>query len=64
MNVERLGVFAAADSVCNFTLNDRLVEFAIGTGDDKLSGVVSVGDVVVDVPLVDDVGWVGIGLAR
>ena len=62
MNVQRLGIFAFADSVGDFTLDDSLVELAADAGDGQLSGIVAVSNLVVDVPLVDNIGRIGIRL--
>lgn len=62
MDAERLILFAFADSVGDFAFDDGVVEFAAGAGDGQLGGVITVGDLVINVPLVNDVGRIGVGV--
>ena len=64
MNVECLIVFAFPDGVGDFAFDDGVVEFAADVRDGQLGCVVTVGDFVIDVPLVNDVGRIGVGVAR
>lgn len=64
VNAECLVGFTFADCVSDFTFDGGIVELAAGAVDGQLSRVITLGYLVVDEPLVNNVGRVGIGVTR